>query len=474
MRHRVAIIGAGLGGLTAAIRLARHGFQVSVYEARSEPGGLASSRVLDGHEFDGGPYVLLDRPGLEWAFGELNISLDDAAPMHRIGEVYEVESDNHPPVRVSDSLEGTAGELDSAWPGAGRAYIRFVESAWSAYKRLQPLQKKSRVGFWDLIHGGVWRDVNTFFQSLGSFLQRSTLPLPVRNAIGIWAHVAGHRMESAPAPLAFVPALIHHIGAWYPIRGLADVPRALVITAERAGVEFHFGGKVKAIRCVHCRAQGIELESGDVIETDAVLANAHGIGAYLQLLQDANGGLPSPTHRKLSALPLQSPGVCAYLTVKTVAEGPYLRFLLPSNGELCRLLITPSNLPIGPDEHQQWQLARLMAPMDHGHAESGGRSGQQEYLDRILDEGWWKRHIGEYRVLGTRLPCDWGEEFHLYRNSMNPVMTPELMRAGRLRHRSPYIERLYLAGSATHPGQWVSFCAISGIFAADCLREDFS
>jgi phytoene dehydrogenase-like protein len=46
------------------------------------------------------------------------------------------------------------------------------------------------------------------------------------------------------------------------------------------------------------------------------------------------------------------------------------------------------------------------------------------------------------------------------------------MRKGRLPHRSPHVKGLYLAGSATHPGQWVSFCAISGVLAADCLRQD--
>jgi len=56
---------------------------------------------------------------------------------------------------------------------------------------------------------------------------------------------------------------------------------------------------------------------------------------------------------------------------------------------------------------------------------------------------------------------------------MNPVMTARFMRAGRIAHRSPWVRGLYLAGSATHPGQWVSFCAISGILAADRVREDF-
>jgi phytoene dehydrogenase-like protein len=55
---------------------------------------------------------------------------------------------------------------------------------------------------------------------------------------------------------------------------------------------------------------------------------------------------------------------------------------------------------------------------------------------------------------------------------MNPVMTARFMRSGRLAHRSPHLERLYLAGSSTHPGQWVSFCAISGVLAADRVLED--
>ena len=57
-------------------------------------------------------------------------------------------------------------------------------------------------------------------------------------------------------------------------------------------------------------------------------------------------------------------------------------------------------------------------------------------------------------------------------DAMNPVMTARLMRAGRLAHRSPFVRGLYLCGSATHPGQWLSFCAISGVLAADLVRRD--
>jgi phytoene dehydrogenase-like protein len=56
---------------------------------------------------------------------------------------------------------------------------------------------------------------------------------------------------------------------------------------------------------------------------------------------------------------------------------------------------------------------------------------------------------------------------------MNAAMTAAFMRRGRIAHRSPDLPGLYLAGSSTHPGQWISFCAISGVLAADALLEDF-
>ena len=110
--------------------------------------------------------------------------------------------------------------------------------------------------------------------------------------------------------------------------------------------------------------------------------------------------------------------------------------------------------------------------MGHARAEREGQAGQRAYLNRILEETWWRGYVTDSRVVATRIPAEWGAQYHLYRDSMNPVMTARFMRAGRMAHRSPYVPGLYLTGSSTHPGQWVSFCAISGILAADCVQED--
>ena len=92
MIRRVIIIGAGMGGLTAAIRLAQQGLSVRIIEARSAAGGLASAFEKDGFVFDAGPYILLDRPGLEWAFRSLGLELAEHLTLRRIEDVYEVLS----------------------------------------------------------------------------------------------------------------------------------------------------------------------------------------------------------------------------------------------------------------------------------------------------------------------------------------------------------------------------------------------
>ena len=129
---------------------------------------------------------------------------------------------------------------------------------------------------------------------------------------------------------------------------------------------------------------------------------------------------------------------------------PYLRFRL--GGDLgCRLLVTHGD------------TARLILPMKYGTASR---------LDEALDETWWRDEIDSYEVLMRRTPQDWGAQYTLYRDSMNAVMTGAFMRRGRIAHRSPDVHGLYLAGSSTHPGQWISFCATSGVLAADALLRD--
>jgi phytoene dehydrogenase-like protein len=468
VKKNVVVIGAGMGGLTAALRLRRQGFRVQVLEARAEAGGLASGNVYEGFSFDAGPYILLDRPGLEWAFASVGLELGDHIELRAIDDVYSVDSPGRPTVNIYSNDAKTAAEMEQKWPGSEELYLRFVRRTGAIEASLRPLLYGSAPGPMSLLGGGRWRHARFLLRSLDSVLGASRLPQPVVDALAIWTHVAGQRPEEAPSPLAFVPALVHSAGCFYPKDGIRAIPAVLAEAAAAAGVEFRYSTKAKRISTDGGRVAGVESTGGERFLADAVVSDC-GIATYLDLLDQKE----SVSRKRCEALLLQSPGVCAYLVAKGKMEPPYLRFLLPGGEERCRLFIRPGVLN-PEDKNGEWYPARLLGPMDHAKAQRLGPEGQAEYLEKLLEEKWWQKGISEYRVLRRRTPAKWASEYSLARDSMNPVMTAKFMREGRLAHRSPDLRGLYLAGSATHPGQWVSFCAISGVLAADCVRKDFA
>ncbi len=355
-------------------------------------GGLAAGLEREGFRFDGGPYLLLDRPGLEWAFRELGLDLAEQVPMRRVEDIYQVEAADGSVVRISADLDETA-RRDSSERGPAPAVATGSSSRGSRdiHERLRPLLTSPRPGPAALLGSGAWRDLPFLLRSLRSVLASARLPQAVADAVAIWTHVAGQTTAGAPSPLAFVTAILHGVGAFVPsgrdrCRYRWPWPRR---RARRASSSIS-GTPVAAIQCDRGRARGVTTAAGTVLEADAVVSNRNGIGTYLEL---ARAGIPIAARRRLDRLPLQSPGVCAYLAVRGGSTPPYLRFRLPGGGELCRLLVTPAAVVDGL-ERDGWVPARLIAPMALRRGSSGsGPSGQREYLERVL---------GRALVAGTR------------------------------------------------------------------------
>ncbi len=465
----IIVIGAGMGGLSAAIQLAQLGHRVTVLEARATAGGLASGFDHSGFRFDAGPYILLDFPGLQWAFHALGMDVREQLELRRIQHVLRVADASGATVDLYSDLQQTAQAMEQQWPGSAARYTRFVNETSEIYRQLSPMLTMSEPGLRGMLRTGAWRHAVFLLRSLGSVLKRTGLPAPVVNAIGIWTHVAGHSLDTAPAPMAFVPGLIHGVGSYYPVGGMGKLPQILAAAAESAGVEFRYGANARSIRCKETRVVGVETDDDGYAACDAVVASSAGVGTYLELLPS----LPDRVKQQMAQLPLQSPGVCAYLAVRGNIAPPYLKFSLSHEPGACRLFIAPTVME--PElVRDNWHPARLLMPLDHGAAAAMGAAGQTAILERLLAETWWQQGITDFKVLQTRTAAQWGADFHLYNNSMNPVMTASFMRAGRLAHRSPYAKGLYLAGSATHPGQWVSFCSISGVLSARTLHQDLA
>ncbi|MDJ0366642.1 NAD(P)/FAD-dependent oxidoreductase [Hymenobacter sp. H14-R3] len=462
--NKIIVIGAGVGGLSAAIRLARQGYAVQLLEARAQAGGLASGFTAEGFTFDAGPYILLDKPGLEWAFNELGIAAG-ALPFTPIEHVYHVLHEDGTATAFDRSLDTTAAGFEARYPGSGERYKAFVIKMMAVHANVQPLTFHSHPGVWDVLRNGSLSSVPFMLSSLASVLDKAALPPELQESIGIWTHIAGQPMTQAPAPMAFVPGLFHGVGAYYPQGGMRAVAELLTATALKEGVDIQYNTKVKAIQAPGGRVAGVTTVAGEFWPAAAVMSDSSGIGTYVELVED----FPTPEKEKLQQLPLQSPGTCAYLAVRGRQPPYYIRFKLRGAG--CTAFVQPGLL--APELAQEdWFPARLISPLAHAEAEALGPEGQSQLIDQQLAETWWQEGIIEYKVLHRRTTFEWGRDYNLYRDSMNPVMTSRLMLKGRLAHRSPTVKGLYLTGSSTHPGQWVSFCAIAGVLAADCLAHD--
>src|SRR5262249_37598405 len=167
-----------------------------------------------------------------------------------------------------------------------------------------PMLFQSHPSVFRLFRQRAWRHIPFLMRTLKSVLGHADLPKPLVNAIGIWTHIAGQPMAEAPGPMAFVPALIHSVGAYYPIGGIGAVALALESAAKALGVEFRLQTKVTRIRCEGAAATGVETER-NFLAADAVLSDFNGVGTYLELVKD----IPPALKNQLLGLPLQSPGV---------------------------------------------------------------------------------------------------------------------------------------------------------------------
>ena len=88
-------------------------------EASDGPGGVAAGFERGGFRFDAGPYLLLDRPGLSWAFHAVGLDLAERVPMRRVEDVYQVEAADGSVVRIHADLKKTAAGIEQTWPGGG-------------------------------------------------------------------------------------------------------------------------------------------------------------------------------------------------------------------------------------------------------------------------------------------------------------------------------------------------------------------
>jgi len=278
-RH-IVVIGAGIGGLAAALALSASGFRVTVVERAGTPGGKMREVAVAGARIDAGPTVLTMR----WVFDDLfeaagtalsdHVTLHPAEILARHAWGAEQRLDLFADIdRSADAIGAFAG------PAEATGFRDFCERSRQVYQTLErtfiraprptPLSLVRAAGLRGL--PALWRisPFETLWQALGQYFRDKRL----RQLFGRYATYCGSSPFLAPATLMLV-AHVEREGVWLVEGGMHRIAAALADRAAACGASIRYQSHAADIVVAHGRAAGIRLASGEPIAADAVVVNA--------------------------------------------------------------------------------------------------------------------------------------------------------------------------------------------------------
>lgn len=283
----VVVVGAGLGGLSAALHLAGAGRHVTVVEREAVPGGRAGLIRDHGYHFDTGPTVLTMPELLEAPLNAVGENLSGWLTLHRLDPAYRARfadgSTLDVRADVDEMAEGIAAVCGSRDADGYRRFVDYLRRLYAVEmphfidRNLDsPLQLAGPPALRLLAMGAFGRLGN----KVADYVQDARL----RRLFSFQAMYAG----LAPAKALAIYCVITYMdcvrGVYFPEGGMHAVPRALAGAAARHGVEFRYGTTVARVELNGGRATGVITTDGERIPADVVVVNADLPTAYGELL----------------------------------------------------------------------------------------------------------------------------------------------------------------------------------------------
>jgi len=285
---KALIIGAGIAGIAAAIRLAVKGYMVEVFEANDYPGGKLAEMKQDGFRFDAGPSLLTmpqyvdelfilagKEPSQYFLYQKLDII---CKYFYEDGTVLTAYADEEKFINEVENLTGEGKALRQYVKNSSRIYE--LTDHLFLQRSLDQLKTFFTWGaFKSLLHFGEIDTFRTMHQANNRFFADKRL----QQYADRYATYNGSNPYQAPATLNVIPHLEQHFGAYFPKGGMYEIANCLVGLAESLSVKFHYRSKVDEIILKDKKAAGVRV-NGEEIDADLVVSNMDVWFTYNKLL----------------------------------------------------------------------------------------------------------------------------------------------------------------------------------------------
>ncbi|TAK89528.1 phytoene desaturase [Patescibacteria group bacterium] len=489
---KVVIIGAGLGGLSAAIRLLAAGYQVELYEKESLAGGRAQLIEQDGYRFDIGPTLLMMTDVLEQTFAVAGKNMGDYLELQQLDPNYRIAFADGSGMVLTSNLAELTKELAAIDPAAPQQFHRFFAKLAMMYRlgRDRYIDKNfdSLFDFIDpvsglnlLRHGGL----RSLYGLVGSYFTDPRL----RQAFSFQSMYLGVSPYDAPAIYAIIAYMETAGGIWYAKGGMHQVPRALAKLVGEMGGVIKLNAPVKRIVVESGRATGIELESGKRVKADIVISNADLSYTYNQLLTPLER--PKMSDRRLSKLKQSYSAMLFYWGVnadvsnlehhnvvfsqdyKANFDQVFNQNVLPENPAFYTHVPTKTDPTVAPEgRHVVYTLVpvpNLTGKVDWAQAEKRLRQHVLTTLKQRFGVDL-SRSIETEVVFG---PHDFKTKYNLPDGAAFGL-THTLGQSGYFRPHNYVkgVSGLYLTGASTYPGSGVPMVLLSGKLVAERIMRD--
>ncbi|MBZ6379770.1 phytoene dehydrogenase [Pacificimonas flava] len=490
---KLAVIGAGFGGLALAIRLQTNGHEVTLVERREKIGGRAYVWEREGYVFDAGPTVITDPPCLEELFAGAGRSMADYVDMLPVQPFYRLFWEDGTTFDYTNDEELLFSEIGKLNPADVEGYAKFLDYAGHVYREgYEKLGHEAFLDFKSMISAAPALMRYEAFRSVYAMVSRYIKDEKLRQAFSFHTLLVGGNPYKTSAIYALIHKLEKEGGVWFPKGGTHALVRGLAKLFEDLGGELITGNGAERFETEGDRVSAVILEDGTRLRVDGVGSNADIVHTYADLLKDHPRGMKAA--RALAKRSYSPSLFVLYFGVedpypdvphhsilfgeryKGLLDEIYGAKELPEDFSLYLHHPTATDPDLAPPGCSTFYV---LAPVPHmGNFTGDWDEMAARYGDTIL--AYLEEHLlpGLRQKIAVRhhfTPKDFSRELNAHLGSafsLEPVLWQSAY--FRVHNRDDKLKNLYFCGAGTHPGAGIPGVVGSAKATAKLMRSDFA